>query len=173
MKKFRSLWLFLWLTLMVAGAPAWPALADTLARPSGTVVLEVTGAIDRTNAPGKAELDLAMLEAIDARTIETATRWTKGVRRFDGVGGKALVEALGAKGASVIATALNEYRIVIPIEDFTSDRLIIAYRLDGAPMSVREKGPLWIIYDFDSDADLNTEKYMARSVWQLRTLEFR
>jgi len=95
------------------------------------------------------------------------------VKRFDGVGGKALVEAVGAKGTSVVATALNEYRIVIPIEDFTSDRLIIAYRLDGAPMSVREKGPLWIIYDFDSDADLNTEKYMARSVWQLRSLEFR
>jgi len=74
MKQTRCLWLFLWLTLMVAGAPAWPALANTLGRPSGPVLLEVAGAIDKTNAPGKAELDLAMLEAIDARTIETATR---------------------------------------------------------------------------------------------------
>jgi len=39
-------------------------LAADLPRPAGPVILTVTGAISITNAPGKAEFDQAMLEAL-------------------------------------------------------------------------------------------------------------
>ena len=75
--------------------------------------------------------------------------------------------------AAMGARALNEYKTEIPIDDFTSDRLLIAYRVDGATVPVREKGPLWIVYDYDSDEALKTEVYFGRSIWQLKSLEFR
>ena len=34
-------------------------------------------------------------------------------------------------------------------------------------MSVREKGPLWVIYPFDSDPEYQTEVIYSRSIWQL------
>jgi len=51
---------------------------------------------------------------------------------------------------------------------------VIAARLiDERPMPVRERGPLFIIYPFDSRPELKAEKYYARSAWQLRRLEVR
>ena len=147
--------------------------AGTLAEPTGPVLLEISGAIAKTNGPGVARFDLEMLKALDKRSFETSTNWTKGKQTFEGVRGKALAEAVGASGTMAKAVALNDYRVEIPLEDFTSDKLIVAYQLNGAAMSVRDKGPLWVMYDFDSDGELRSERYMNRSIWQLRSLELR
>ncbi len=48
---------------------------------------------------------------------------------------------------------------------------IIAYLLNGEEMSIRDKGPLWVIYPFDSDADFRSEVVFSRSIWQLDRLE--
>jgi hypothetical protein len=37
-------------------------------------------------------------------------------------------------------------------------------------MSVRDKGPLWVIYPYDSD-DYRSEVIYSRSIWQLDRLE--
>ena len=34
-------------------------------------------------------------------------------------------------------------------------------------MSVREKGPLFVVYDYDSDPELKQQKYYGRSAWQV------
>lgn len=34
-------------------------------------------------------------------------------------------------------------------------------------MSVRDKGPLFLIYPFDDNPDLFDEVYFGRSVWQI------
>ena len=47
---------------------------------------------------------------------------------------------------------------------------IIAVRQNGRPMSIRDKGPLWIVFPYDADPKLVTDDYLNRSVWQLRTL---
>jgi hypothetical protein len=38
-------------------------------------------------------------------------------------------------------------------------------------MSLREKGPLWIIYPFDSSPEYQTELTYSRSIWQLNRIE--
>lgn len=38
-------------------------------------------------------------------------------------------------------------------------------------MSVRDKGPLWVIYPYDSDPALQSEVTYARSIWQLVRIE--
>ncbi len=37
-------------------------------------------------------------------------------------------------------------------------------------MPIRDKGPLWLVYPYDSNPDLNTDKYYSRSVWQIKEL---
>jgi hypothetical protein len=38
-------------------------------------------------------------------------------------------------------------------------------------MSVRDKGPLFLVYPFDKDQGLFNEKYFSRSVWQIKDIE--
>jgi hypothetical protein len=51
------------------------------------------------------------------------------------------------------AKAINDYAIDIPLSDAVQGGPIVAYRLDGDTMSVRDKGPLWIVYPYDANAD--------------------
>ncbi|MEC9345820.1 MAG: hypothetical protein VYB54_06310 [Pseudomonadota bacterium] len=144
-----------------------------LDRPTGTPVLTVSGMIATSNVDGSAVFDLAMLRTLPVTGIRTATPWDKGVHHFEGVSGADLVRALGASGTEFHVVALNNYEAVIPFSDFARYGVIFAYLKDGAPMSVRDKGPIFVVYPFDSDPALNREDILARSVWQVKSLEAR
>ena len=79
------------------------AFAAPLAKPTGAVVLTVTGAISETNAPGKAEFDQAMLDALGAEELTTSTEWTEGTPTFEGVRFSKVLDAVGASGTTVLA----------------------------------------------------------------------
>jgi hypothetical protein len=84
-----------------------------------------------------------------------------------------LLAAVGAQGSVLRAEALNDYRVDIPVEELTRHGAIVAYLLDDKPMPVREKGPLVVIYPFDSRPELRTAVYYSRAIWQLRSLELK
>lgn len=156
----------------IAGAlMAGPALAETLPRPADDVILTVTGEIANTNADGAAEFDLAMLEALPATEYTTETIWTEGEHTFRGVALGELMDRVGAEGSTISAVAINDYAVDIPMSDAAKGRALVAYRLDGETMSVREKGPLWIVYPYSSDADFRSEVIYSRSIWQLKELK--
>lgn len=117
-------------------------------------------------------LTLAEIEAIGASEVQTSTAWTDGPQTFSGVTGAALVKALGLNATEVVASALNDYSVVIPFSDFNTDSLLIAYARNGEAMSVRDKGPLWIVFPFDDPA-FSTDAYRTYAIWSLSKLEFR
>ncbi|WP_374625486.1 oxidoreductase [Devosia sp.] len=145
--------------------------AGELAPPQGEVVLTVTGSIDTSNAAEGAVFDLAMLEALGMHTTVTVTPWYDGARTFSGPLGADLLKAVGAVGSTLKVTALNDYVTEIPVEDFQRYPVILATRLDGAEMSVRDKGPIFVIYPFDDAPELNNETYYGRSAWQVKSIE--
>ncbi len=155
----------------ILAAFARPASAETLPPPTGDVVLTVSGKIAVTNSPGAAAFDIAMLRRLPRAEFATSTIWTDGVGRFEGVRLDVLLDAVGADGASLKATALNDYSTEIPASDATPDGPIVAYAIDGAAMSVRDKGPLWIVYPYDADSRFKTERIYGRSIWQLNRIE--
>ncbi|MBS8228430.1 molybdopterin-dependent oxidoreductase [Vannielia litorea] len=154
-------------SLAIAAFTALPLAAKELATPEGDVLLTVSGEITNTNAGESAQFDLAMLEALGTETIETTTIWTEGTNTFEGVSLKMLAEAVGFEGATLRATAINDYAVEIPLTDAVEGGPIVAYRMNGAEMSVRDKGPLWIVYPYDANADYRTEVIYSRSIWQL------
>ncbi|MFV0384102.1 molybdopterin-dependent oxidoreductase [Paracoccus sp. (in: a-proteobacteria)] len=141
--------------------------ADPLPTPTGDVILTISGNITQTNVDGTAQFDLDMLKAMESKTIDTSTTWTDGVHHYTGVSLKSLLERVGAAGSAIEVTALNDYTISIPQDDWNSGDSIIAYLDDGQPMSIRDKGPLWIMYPFDDFKKYQTEAAYSRSVWQL------
>lgn len=160
------------LTLSTILALLLPGLAqaEPLTKPAGPVLLTVQGNIANTNGEGIAEFDLAMIDALAQRTTVTETPWYDGEERFSGPLGAALFEAVGAEGTMVTVTALNNYSAEVPMSDFLDFPVILASRLDGETLSVRDKGPLFLIYPFDVEPDLYNEVYFGRSVWQITSL---
>ena len=150
---------------------AVPTYASDLPAPQGDVILTVSGKLEVTNVEGTAQFDMEMLQSLDNTTFETSTIWTEGNHLFEGVSLANLVEYLGIEGESLRATAINDYAVEIPLEDAVEEGPIIAYKMDGEIMSLRDKGPLWIVYPFDSDPSYSTEVTYARSIWQLDRIE--
>jgi len=150
-----------------------PARAADLAQPQGPVILTVTGNISNTNSGGEARFDLAMLENLPGRTTTTETPWTEGKVSFEGPLGQALLDLVGAEGDTLLVTALNDYEADIPTSDFANWPVILATHMNGEAMSVREKGPLFVIYPVDADPTLYNEVVFSRSVWQVKTIEVR
>jgi hypothetical protein len=153
--------------------PATFASAGPLAAPSSEPILAVSGSITNTNDGEVARLDREMLEAIGTVKISTMTPWYDHVVEFEGVSMKALMDYVGAQGSEVTAIALNDYRSVIPMSDFETYDVILAMKRDGEIMPIRDKGPLFVVYPYDSDPDLKSERYYSRSVWQVKELEVR
>lgn len=145
--------------------------ADMLPEPSGPVLLTVTGdfAVKTTN--GTAQFDLGMLQALPSAEFETTTIWTDGTLRFTGVPLSAILDRLEIDATKIRAQAINDYSVEIPLAEIDEDIPIVAYFLNDKPMSRREKGPLWIVYPYDSDTKYQSETIYSRSIWQLDRIE--
>jgi len=161
-------------TTAIAFSVVWlakAASAQDVALPEGDVVLTVSGEITVTNAGDTLVFDRASLVALGTEAFETTTIWTDGLHTFEGVSLKTLTEMLGVEDGTLLATAINDYTVEIPVSDAIENGPIIAYLMNGEGMSVREKGPLWIVYPYDSTADYRTEIVYSRSIWQLDRIE--
>ncbi|WP_037493124.1 molybdopterin-dependent oxidoreductase [Sneathiella glossodoripedis] len=145
--------------------------ANALEAPREQVILSITGKISQFNTNNtKVELDLPLLQQFNKKTIVTSTPWTDGNIRFEGVLIRDLLDTLQATGSQLKAFAINDYSVTIPIDDLRRYDVIIAFMRDGKLMSIRDKGPLWIIYPWNQNPELKTEVHHSRSIWQLNRL---
>lgn len=152
--------------------------AEPLPAPRGEVLLTVGGEIGRGNAQDasgrlEARLDRAMLEQLGLTEVNTATPWHSGTMRFEGVLLRAVLGLVEARGSNLLATAHNEYSATLPVSDAARYNVILAMKLNGETMTLRDKGPLFIIYPFDSEKALQNDMTYIRSVWQLRHIDVR
>lgn len=151
--------------------PAAHAETDAFPSPEGEIVLTITGQIAHANNGDSALFDEAMLAALPSASLETTTVVTDGVRQFDGFLMRDLLTLVGADGETVSATALNDYIIDIPMEDFERFDVLVATHMDGQRLLPSDKGPLWIVYPRDDHAQLQDIRYDYRWVWQLVRLK--
>jgi hypothetical protein len=162
MKRYLALLVFAVGVLPVGDASAQTALP----KPAGPVILTVTGSIDHQ----RAEFDAAMLEGIGTGRIQTSTPWTDGRPVFEGVPVRDLLARVGAHGTTVTVVALNEYRMQIPISDFAKYPVLLAMKMNGETLRIRDKGPLWLVYPQDEYPELQNKPTQAKWVWQIKEM---
>ncbi len=158
----------IFVALLATGMSA--AGARALDAPTGPIILTITGSVSNTNIGDVAAFDAAMLEKLQSRKAIVETPWTTGQVTFEGPLLSAVLEEAGASGTTLTVRALNNYSSEVPMFD-AEIATILATHLDGQRMSVREKGPLMLVYPFDLDPGLYNEKYFSRSVWQIKEIE--
>ena len=139
--------------------------AQDISAPTGPVILSVTGT--GADADAGVLFDHATLKSLGLVSFETTTIWTQGTQSFEGVALKSLIDALNITTGTLFATAINDYTVEIPVTDAVEGGPMIAISLNGEDMSIRDKGPLWIVYPYDAVADYRTEVIYSRSIWQL------
>jgi len=159
------------LLALVAGTSA---LALTpVSPPSGRPVLTVSGAsgADRPTPAKPVVFDMAMLAQLPQHEIRTQSPWYPNARKFTGPLLRDVLKAAAVQGERIEVVALNDYKVSIPVSDAERYNVVLARLIDDEPLSVRNKGPLFIMYPFDSDRALRNSIFYSRCAWQVRALQ--
>jgi len=138
--------------------------------PNGKTVLTISGQISATNIDDHFVFDLDMIRALPQHHFTTGTPWHPEKHQFSGPLLRELLARVGAEGNIIQAIALNDYKVDIPIDDAKNFDMIVALEMDGEPMSVRNKGPLFILYPFDQQHETQSQVYYNRAIWQLKAI---
>lgn len=148
---------------------------QAIPRPHHKPVLTVSGRVSNTNQGDAAVFDMATLERVGVVRYTTPTAWTPKPVTFEGVLLERLLEVLKvpANATTLKMTALNDYSIEIPIADARKWPVMLAVKADGEYMSVRDKGPVWVVYPRHVNQELGNRQYNARWIWQLARIEVR
>ena len=137
---------------------------------SGAVAQEVLLTLTGDVAGGEVKLTRADLDALEWHEIATSTTVTDGQPVFRGVLMRDILDRAEANGDTVMARALNDYVIDIPMDDFHEFDVIAALYMEGIALTPRDKGPVWIVYPRDDHGVLADIRYDMRWVWQLSAL---
>ena len=71
------------------------------------------------------------------------------------------------EGKFLRVLALNKYEADIPLSDTNKYDVVFATKINGRRLSVREKGPAWVIYPMSDKSELDSGLIALRSVWQI------
>lgn len=148
--------------MIVCSAGAQAQTAD----PAGPVILTIS-----TADGAEMNFDLDMIDGLDQVVTVTETPWHDGAQEFSGPLVSDLLAPLGLSVGEVRFIAVNDYAASMPWADIEAYPVILATRHNGETMSVRDKGPLFVIYPFDTYPELRNEVYFARSVWQVKAIQ--
>lgn len=143
---------------------------QALEAPKGKVVLTVSGKLTKPNHGKDATFSMEMLEKMPQQTFTTKTPWYPMAVTFTGPLLRDVLAAAGASGKQISARALDDYKTLIPMSDAQNFDVILARQIDGKNLSIREKGPLFIVFPYDSKPELQGQVYLDRSAWQLKSL---
>ena len=148
------------------------ATAEQLPMPTGEVILTVSGAIGKTNTQAGAEFDLDLLKALEWEEVNTFTSFTDGMQTFEGPRLSSLLDFVSASGTTIGASAINDYFVDIPVTHAENQGVVLAVLHNGKAMTVRDKGPIWVIYP-QSEDEAKLKKFDNEMIWQLVSMEIR
>lgn len=154
-----------WLLMLIALGVAQAQVAVSQEAP-------VLLTIDPGNGADPVALTDADLMEMEQVSFATSTLWTPKVQEFSGPSLHSVLERAGATGPFwVKLVAANDYSVVLGPDLIDDSFPIIANRIDGDRFTMRNKGPLWLIYPFDLEPEYKREIHYSASVWQLTGIE--
>ncbi len=113
----------------------------------------------------------ADLEQFPTFRLSTQTPWRSQEAVFDGVRLSDILDANGLSGAGAISVAAeNEYTVSIPSSAWHELDILVATRVNGSPISRRERGPIQFVVDMDAykASSIAREDYL---VWMAARIE--
>lgn len=116
--------------------------------------------------------DISDLEQFPTYSLTTATPWREEPARFEGVMLSDILERHGLQEMEMIAVAAeNDYVVRFNRVIWSTVPILVATRVNGAPISRRERGPIQFVIDADAMVehdDILSERYL---VWMAASLK--
>lgn len=168
------LFLVLWITLL--GAPAAHAAGEPVvlsiygAEPARAGQTADPAAKKKVTGPLLAAFDMKFIKSLPQRSFTSKTPWYKDAVTFTGPLLRDVLAAAKAKGETIHAVALDEYQAKIPFSDAQDYDVILAHQINGETLTPKNKGPLFVVYPYDSKPELQSVRFYERSIWQLKAL---
>lgn len=146
-------------------------VCSTLFCPSARAGGEPLLAVASSSGSG-IELSRMDLEALPQSQITTRTDFTDGRPTFSGPRVSEVLALVGPDTATrARMIAANDYSVSIPVRDILFYQPIFALKQDGKTLSLRDKGPIWLMYPLDAHPELQTADFNANLIWQLVRVE--
>ncbi len=118
-------------------------------------------------------LTVADVTALAQATVNTENEFVDAMTAFEGPLGRDVLALVGAEAGTVVLTAVNDYAVEVPYEDFMNYDVVFATSADGEAFSRRDKGPIWVVYPMSDHSELQDPVYNARLIWQLVKVEIK
>lgn len=119
------------------------------------------------NGHEKHTLTQAQLKAIKPTKLTTITPWTNTADTFEGIYLSDLLTHFDIDATQLNARALNDYEVKIDIQAATAAGAFIASHQNGQTMTIRNKGPFWVIFPWSNDPGLHSRSVQTWSIWQM------
>ena len=138
----------------------------------GRIVLRVYAPPSSDQIQQTVNFDLAAIKALPQVSFSSHTPWFKKPVTFTGPLLRDVLNAAQIQSGRVLkAIALDDYSVNIPWSDTTTFDMIVAHSINDVPLTARTKGPLFVVYPFDSNLELQSVQYYERAIWQLKSLK--
>ena len=115
------------------------------------------------------------LDELPQHSVTTASPYFEGQIRFSGpLLEDVLVQLIDKEFESqdpVTLRALNDYFVETTFGVLSDAKAIIATRKEGTRLSIRDRGPFWIMLPLSDRPELDSEQYHRLLVWQLSRIE--
>ena len=139
-------------------------ICPSVASAGGDVYLSVTNASDGFVI----ELTEDDLLAMEQFTVQTENEFVDGMAEFTGPLARDVIALLNATDIETLKlTAVNDYAVDVPMSDILDYDVIFAMSQNGTRFSIRDKGPIWVIYPMSDNVELRDRVYNDRLIWQL------
>ncbi|WP_394242381.1 hypothetical protein [Vibrio astriarenae] len=113
------------------------------------------------------------LLSIEQHTFSTELPWIEGSSEFSGIYVTDLLNTAKLEMPEQLTfIALNDYKVTVPSQDFVDFKPIISIHKDGSTMSVRDKGPYWLVYPLSDVPELNEPDTHSKMIWQIKEIHF-
>ena len=111
----------------------------------------------------------SMLLDLPQVSFTTETIWTDTPQEFSGPTLRSVLKTAGLAfpARDLKLSALNDYSVICPADLIGENAPIIANRRNGNPFDIRKKGPLWLVFPYESSVLYRTETIYSLSIWHL------
>jgi hypothetical protein len=153
--------------------PGTLAPGDPIPLPQADAFLTISGKIGTTNQGDGIVMNRDILESVGVVEYDVHDPFEDRSIVFRGVLMSDLLGVWQVSDEAEVArfTALNDYRIDVPIDDFYQYPVLLALQADGAYMTPDYRGPAMLVYPLN-DYEFDLVGIKRKWIWQIKSIEF-
>lgn len=112
------------------------------------------------------------LQALPQTQFTTSTPWTLKAHTYQGPKLSLVIDKFEQPITSIQVFAYNGYAIDMKASEWQQYPFILAMQQDGKALTLRNKGPLWILLPFDENPKFSsTQSFLIQSIWQIEKIK--